>query len=98
MHQQVDQQFASFNRTRAWSLACLLALTACGGGGGDGGGGPPPPPPPAGADLSAGLAAPGVIEAGAPLTYTASLVVTGSTVNSVTATLTLPASVTIGAI
>lgn len=98
MHQQVDQQFASFNRTRAWSLACLLALTACGGGGGGDDGGPPPPPPPAGADLSAGLAAPASVTPGAPLTYTASLVVTGSTVNSVTATLTLPASVTIGAI
>jgi hypothetical protein len=98
MYQQIDQQFTTFNRARAWSLACMLALAACGGGGGGGDDVPPPPPPPPAVDLSAGLAAAASVTPGAALTYTASLVVTGNAVNSVTATLTLPASVTVGAI
>lgn len=70
--------------------ACtLLLLSACGGGGG--GGGPA-------LDLVAVLAAPVSVVPGASYTYTVTGTATGGTVQSVGVTLTLPATVAIGAI
>src|SRR5690349_2714735 len=71
--------------------ACTLLLPAsCGGGGGGGGGG--------GRDLVAALAAPVSVVPGASYTYTVTGTANGGTVQSVGATLTLPATVAIGAI
>src|SRR5690349_251574 len=70
--------------------ACtLFLLAACGGGGGGGGGGP---------DLVAALAAPDSVVPGASYTYTVTGTASGGTVQSVGATLTLPATVSIGTI
>jgi hypothetical protein len=79
-------------------VGLVSVLVASCGGGGNGGGQPPPPPPPPALDVAAALTAPGAVIPGANFDYQVAVTASGGAAQAVTATLTLPAGVTVIAI